>query len=430
MSTRLTDSLAATELMAEIFSDVAVLQAMLDFETALARAEALAGVIPADAAEAITAAARAEFFDASSIARDAMDAGTVAIPLVKALTEYVRSANADAAGWVHWGATSHDVIDTSLVLLLRRARGVLTADQQRLSSALLRLSDEHARSVMLARTLLQPAPPTTFGLKAAAWRAAANRSWRRAELAFDEALILQFGGASGTLAALSSAGATVSAHVASELGLTLPEAPWHAHRDRLAALVSALGIYAGSLGKMACDLSLLMQHEVGEVSEGSPGGSSTMPNKRNPTSATIALAAAKRAPGLIGSYLGCMLQEHERGLGGWQAEWPLVRGIVEAAGVAVNRMANAAEELQVFPDRMRANIEATRGAVFAERAMIELGRTLGRDRAKALLEETLSSGRSLADLPEGHRLPADIDQPEAYLGSAEFFRSRLLKGHE
>ena len=407
MSTRLTDSLASTESLSEIFCDAAVLQAMLDFESALARAEAQAGVIPAVAAEAITSAARTEFFNASSIARDAMDAGTPAIPLVKALTEHMRSSGSDAAGWVHWGATSQDVIDTALVLLLRRSRAVLAADQQRLSRALLRLSDEHAESVMLARTLLQPAPPTTFGLKAASWRAAANRSWRRAELAFDEALILQFGGASGTLAALGAAGPTVSAHLANELGLTLPEAPWHAHRDRLAALVSALGIYTGALGKMARDLCLLMQHEVGEVSEGNPGGSSTMPHKRNPTSATIALAAAARAPGLVGSYLGCLLQEHERGVGGWQAEWPLVRGIVEAAGVAVNRMANAAETLQVFPDRMRANIEATRGAVFSERAMIELGRTLGRDRAKAAVEEALRSGGRLTDLPEGN-VPDDI----------------------
>jgi 3-carboxy-cis,cis-muconate cycloisomerase len=340
------------------------------------------------------------------------------------LTARARAIDADAAGYVHWGATSQDVADSALVLLLRRCRVVLQADHERILPALRRLSDEHAGSVMLGRTLLQPAPPVSFGLKAAGWYAALRRGWQRASQAFDEALLLQFGGASGTLAALGDRGIAVSEALAAELGLGLPNAPWHGHRDRLASLMAALSIYTASLGKMALDIALLMQFEVSEAAEPGGegrGGSSTMPHKRNPTACMLTLAAAKRAPGLAASFLAAMVQEHERAAGGWQAEWPLVHRIVQAAGIAVESMAEVAEGLAVDPVRMRANIESTQGAVFAERAVMLLALKIGREAANDQVREAIRSTGQPPDLP-------GLRTPEEYLGSAEAFRRRLLEG--
>ena len=227
--------------------------------------------------------------------------------------------------FVHWGTTSQDLSDTALVLCLAAAARILEADHARLARALRRLSETHKATVMLARTLLQPAPPITFGLKAAGWLAAASRGQARLKAAFREACVVQFGGASGTLAALGAAGPDVAKALAAELELPLPDAPWHAHRDRLAHLVGACGVYAGTLGKIARDISLLMQHEVGEASEPG-GGSSSMPHKRNPAGCAIVLAAANRLPGLVSAFLSGMVQEHERGLGGWHAESSTIVG--------------------------------------------------------------------------------------------------------
>jgi 3-carboxy-cis,cis-muconate cycloisomerase len=438
MASQLIECLVTTASLTEIFSDDALLQAMLDFESALARAEAAAGVIPLDAAAAITAAACPQYYDGKAIANHARRSGTVAIPLVEALAAQVGAADPRSADFVHWGTTSQDVADTALVLLLKRARPVLAADQLRLERALYRLSEDHAGSVMLARTLLQPAPPVTFGLKAAAWRAAAQRGWQHVEHAFEETLVLQFGGASGTLAALAGDGLEVSRLLARELGLRLPDAPWHAHRDRFATLVSSLGVYVGSLAKMARDITLLMQPEVGEVCEGAPGGSSTMPHKRNPTRCSLALAAAARLPGLVATLLAGMVQEHERAAGTWQAEWPCVSAAVQAAGMVSESMAEVAEGLRVDRARMRRNIESVGGSIFSERAMIVLRRTLGREEADRILSEAtqqrLSSGQSfssiLAAIPGAGPVPPDLEKPESYLGSAEQLRRQLLKDQE
>jgi 3-carboxy-cis,cis-muconate cycloisomerase len=442
MSVRLIESLATTEPLADVFSDESTLQAMLDFEVALARAEGRLGVIPPAAAEAIERAAKAGSFAAATLARETLRAGTPGIPLVKALTEQVRALDPTAAHFVHWGATSQDVADTAIILLLKRAQALLAADHRRLESALRSLSDQHQGTVMLGRTLLQPAPPITFGLKAAGWMAAIRRGWTRLAAAFADALIVQFGGASGTLAALGDQGIAVGRALAEELGLACPDAPWHTHRDRLAALVAACGVQTGSLGKMARDIALLMQGEVGEAAEpGGPdrGGSSTMPHKRNPIACSLTLAAAHRVPGLVAAFLSAMVQEHERGAGGWQAEWPTVAAVIQATGLAAASMAEAAEALAVDGARMRANIEATHGVVFAERVLMMLGSTLGRDVAHQLLEQaarqSIARGRRLVDvlgeMPEVTRHLSmdalrDLDSPEAYLGVAEVFRTRLI----
>ena len=249
MSVRLIDSISTTAALDEVFSDAALLDAMVRFETALARAEAEHRVIPPDAGRTITTSLSTNGLDPSSMSAGARKNGTFVIPLVEALVEQVRRVDASAATFVHWGATSQDVSDTAIVLCLLEARRVLDADHTRVTAALQRLSQEHATTVMLARTLLQPAAPTTFGLKVAGWFGAVSRTHSHLRAAFDEACVLQFGGASGTLAALRGDGPMVAATLAKELALPLPEAPWHSHRDRLAALVCACGVYVGSLGK-------------------------------------------------------------------------------------------------------------------------------------------------------------------------------------
>ena len=441
MPVPLIQSLATTEPLAAIFSDRSILRAMLDFEVALGSVEARLGVIPQDAADAIATAANVEFFDPHELSRGTLRAGTPAIPLVKALTERVKSVDANAARFVHWGATSQDVADTAFILLLKRARPLLEADHLRLIGALADLTEQHKNTVMLGRTLLQPAPPIPFGLKTAGWKAAVQRGWARVESRFGEALLLQFGGASGTLAALGDKGDAIGRALAEELGLPYPDAPWHTYRDRLAALVAACGVDTGSLGKMARDISLLMQGEVSEVAEPGGegrGGSSTMPHKQNPIACSLTLAAAHRVPGLVAAFLSSMIQEHERGVGGWQAEWPILADVVQAAGLAVASMAEVAEGMTVDPARMRANIEATGGVIFAERVAMLLAASLGRDAAHKLLaqaaRDSIAQKRRLVEvlkeIPEVTRaIPLDslqtLDTPEEYLGAAEEFRKRL-----
>jgi 3-carboxy-cis,cis-muconate cycloisomerase len=446
MPVRLIESLATTAALAELFSDESVLQAMLDFEVALARAEARFGVVPQAAANAIAKAAKAGAFDTAELAQETLRAGSPAIPVVKALTERVRASDSTAGGFVHWGATSQDVVDTALVLLLKRAQPILAADLSRLDAALLGLSERHKNTVMLGRTLMQPALPTTFGLKAAGWLGAIRRGRKHLEAGFEEIALVQFGGAVGTLASLGLQGIAVSRGLAEELGLGFPDAPWHTHRDRLAALVCACGVLTGSLGKMARDISLLMQGEVGEAAEPSApgrGGSSTMPHKRNPIGCMATLAAAHRVPGHVAAFLSAMGQEHERAVGGWQSEWPTVAAVIQATGLAAASMAEVSEGLSVDESRMRANIEATGGIIFAERAMMILGEKIGRDVAHKLLEEatrkSVTQGRHLIDvlgeMPEVTRhldsaTVARLEVPEEYVGVAEAFRLRLLSSSQ
>jgi len=443
MSMRLIDSLVTTPALAELFSDESVLKAMLDFESALARAEARTGVIPNSAADIITALAKPGSFDAAALSIAAFRAGTPAIPLVKALTEQVRKTNPEAARFVHWGATSQDVVDSAMSLLLKRAEPILIADLLRIEKALAGLSDQHKHSVMLGRTLLQPAPPVTFGLKAAGWLGPVRRGRRRLQHGFRNAAVLQFGGATGTLAALGDRGIAVLEALSVELGFKNSSgAPWHTQRDQLATLVCACGVLTGSLGKMARDIVLLMQNEVGEASEPGGegrGGSSTMPHKRNPTACSLTLTAANRVPGLVSSFLSAMLQEHERGVGGWQGEWPVVATVIQSTGVATSSMAEVAEGLSVDAEKMRRNIENTNGLIFAERAMMLLGAKLGRDVAHKILDgaarKSVNENRNLsavlAEIPEVNaQLSGDelkqLETPEQYLGSAEAFRKALI----
>lgn len=345
------------------FSDRAFVDAMLRFEAALARAQAAEGLIPESAANSIVSSCKVELFDVAKIVRESGRAGSVAIPLVKALREAVGLFNAEAAAFVHFGSTSQDVIDSAMALVTREAVALIEADLAKAADALLRLAVTHAETPMLARTLMQPASVTSFGFKCAGWAAPLVRSRIRLRDAAKHALQLQLGGAIGTLAQMTGQGAAVRKRMAKELGLGDPGATWHTQRDEWVALGCELGLMTGSLGKIAVDISLLGQYEVSEVTEPSEpgrGGSSAMPHKRNPVASMVAIAAAHRAPQRVAALLGAMPQQHERALGAWQAElgeWPQL--LMSAHG-SVRAMAGALPGLQVDAARMRANIDRLR----------------------------------------------------------------------
>jgi len=444
-STELLGPLFASEAMAAVFSDRGRLQGMLDFELGLARAEAEIGLIPAAAVAPIAAAAEAERLDVAALAREAAEAGIPTIPLVKQLTALVAAEDPVAARFVHWGATSQDVMDTGLVLQIGKGLAVLKPELQRLSTALARLAESQSRTAMIGRTWLQHAVPVTFGLKAAGWLDALERCRLRLEEAGEAARVLQFGGAAGTLATLGARGLEVAEVLARTLDLRLPALPWHASRDRLVALAAALGLLVGALGKMARDLSLMMQVEVAEAFEPTApgrGGSSTMPHKRNPAASAVALAAAIRVPGIVATLLAAMPQEHERGLGGWQAEWETLPKTFLLASGSLSAMTEAMEGIRLDPQRMRANIDATRGLVMAEAVMMALAEKIGRLQAHDLVEaachRAVAEGAHLKDvLAKDRAVAAELDAgqlarlfaPEAYLGAAEGFVQRVLAAY-
>ncbi len=345
------------------FSDRAFVDAMLRFEAALARAQAAEGLIPESAAHSIVGSCKVELFDVAKIVRESGRAGSVAIPLVKALREAVGLFNAEAAPFVHFGSTSQDVIDSAMSLVTREAVALIETDLAKAAEALLQLAVQHAATPMLARTLMQPASVTSFGFKCAGWAAPLVRGRLRLREAARHALQLQLGGAVGTLAQMGPQAGAVRARMAKELGLADPGATWHTQRDEWVALGCELGLLTGSLGKIAVDVSLLGQYEVAEVAEPSEpgrGGSSAMPHKRNPVASMVAIAAAHRAPQRVAALLGAMPQHHERALGAWQAElgeWPQL--LMSAHG-SVRAMAAALPGLQVDAARMRANIDRLR----------------------------------------------------------------------
>lgn len=393
----LLDLLFSTENMRALFSDRSRLQGMLTFEGALARVGGRAGVIPAPAAVTITKHCHAEAFDFGELALGAEQAGNLAIPLVKALTALVEREDAEAAQFVHWGATSQDVIDTGLVLQMRDGLDLIEADLARLAGAYQRLASAHRTTLLAGRTWMQQAAPITFGLKVAGWLSAVKRDQQRLRELRSRALVLQLGGAVGSLAAFGDKGLEVMSALASELELAEPDLPWHAHRDRVVEVATTLGLLVGTLGKIARDLSLLSQSEIGEVSEPSApgrGGSSTMPHKRNPVGAAVALAAAQRVPALVATMLAAMPQEHERGLGGWQAEWDTMPEIFLLTAGALHRTVEAAEGLDVDAERMRANLDVTRGLIFAEAVSMALARYVGRQRAHHLVREATQRATS------------------------------------
>jgi 3-carboxy-cis,cis-muconate cycloisomerase len=362
---------------------------MLDFEAALARAEAAVGVIPASAVAAIEAACKADQFDLAALADAATRSGNLAIPLVKTLTAKVAKADAEAARYVHWGATSQDVIDSATMLGLRAAIDALLADLDRAIAGFAALAVKHRNTAVVARTWLQHALPMPFGLKLAQYASALHRSRLRLKRLRTEGLALQFGGAAGTLAALDDKGLVVAEQLAKELQLPLPDAPWHTHRDRIAEVASVLAILSGSCGKIARDVSLMMQTDVGEAFEPSGegrGGSSTMPHKRNPVASASALGAATMAPNLAATIFAAQIQDHERSAGPWHAEWPTLPTLLLVTSGALAAIVDIAEGLEVDVERMRLNLDETHGLIMAEAVTFALAEKLGKSDAHHLVE--------------------------------------------
>ena len=370
MSSIFEGGLSSAEVL-EAFSERNFLDAMLHFEASLARAQASAGLIPAAAAQSIIGTCKVELFDVAKIVRESGRAGSIAIALVKSLKETVGLFNQEAAAFVHFGATSQDVIDTALALATRTALGLIEADVNRAVAALLALAVRHAGDAVLARTLMQPASITSFGLKCAGWAAPLVRSLQRLRVASGNALSVQLGGAVGTLAEMKGQGPQVMALMAADLQLKAPLFNWHTQRDEWVALGCELGLLAGSLGKMAKDISLMSQYEVGELAEplgAGQGGRAAMLHKHHPVACMVALAASVRAPQRVAALLATMPQEHERALGNWQAElaeWP---GLLMSVHGSARAMAQALPGLRVDTQRMRANLDAVRSALPADAA--------------------------------------------------------------
>ncbi len=405
MTNQIFGRLTTTPQMMSLFGDEAMLQTMLDFERALAEAEARCGVFSTSVADSIQKCCQISQFSVVDLSELAIQHGTIVVPLVQQLTKLVSVNDKQASGWVHFGATSQDVIDTAMVIQLKRAHEILKKDVERLIAILERLESKHGNQIMLGRTLLQPSVPITFGQKLSGWKSAIIRNWKRIEESTTEAFVLQFGGASGNLSSLDSQGLQVREALSEILELTVSDEVWHAHRDRHVALCSSISILVGGLGKIALDLSLLMQAEVGEISEKvnpNRGRSSAMPHKRNPVNCLIALAAAKRVPHLQATLLGAMPQEHERALGGWQVEWVTIPAIFETAAGAISAMVDMCDGLQIHPEKMAHNLDTLKGLFMSERIMVALSKKIGREKARGIIEEACSEvysqDKHLADI--------------------------------
>ncbi|MGU9807178.1 3-carboxy-cis,cis-muconate cycloisomerase [Pseudomonas sp. MPDS] len=442
---QLFDAYFTTRHMREVFCDAGRVQAMLNVEAALARAEAKVGLIPVSAVAPIEKACDAQLYDFSALSEAIATAGNSAIPLVKALGKRIAAQDAEAERYVHLGATSQDVMDSGLVLQLRQALGLIEGELAQLATILARQAERYAATPLAGRTWLQQATPVTLGMKIAGWLGAITRSRQRLNELKPRLLVLQFGGASGTLAALGEQALPIAEALAAELQLSLPEQPWHTQRDRLVEFGSVLGLIAGSLGKLGRDISLLMQTEAGEAFEPSApgkGGSSTMPHKRNPVGAAVLIGAATRVPGLLSTLFSAMPQEHERSLGLWHAEWETLPEICCLVSGALQQARLLAEGLEVDAARMARNLELTQGLVLAEAVSIVLAQRVGRDTAHHLLEQcckrAVAEQRHLRDVlgdePQvtAQLSAAELDHlldPAHYLGQAQTWVARAVAEH-
>ncbi|VVP82159.1 3-carboxy-cis,cis-muconate cycloisomerase [Pseudomonas fluorescens] len=431
--------------MREVFCDQGRVQAMLDFEAALARAEARVGLIPSAAVAPIAAACNAGLYDFAALGEAIATAGNSAIPLVKALGKQIAARDAEAERYVHLGATSQDVMDTGLVLQLRQALELIESDLAQLADSLAVQAQRHAATPLAGRTWLQHATPVTLGMKIAGWLGAITRSRQRLRELKPRLLVLQFGGASGTLAALGEQAMPIAQALSEELQLTLPEQPWHTQRDRVVEFGAVLGLIAGSLGKFGRDISLLMQTEAAEVFEPSApgkGGSSTMPHKRNPVGAAVLIGAATRVPGLVSTMFSAMPQEHERSLGLWHAEWETLPEICCLVSGSLQQARLLADGLEVDAERMARNLDLTQGLVLAEAVSIVLAQRVGRDTAHHLLEQCCKRAVAeqrhlravLGDEPQvtAELSNAELDQllnPAHYLGQAKTWVERAVAEH-
>jgi 3-carboxy-cis,cis-muconate cycloisomerase len=426
----------------EAVSGRAWLQAILDAEGALATAEAQVGLIPHEAAAAIVSCCEASRFDPEELGRNGRAAGNPVPPLVEALTAAVSRVSEDAARYVHKGATSQDIVDTAAMLVARRTLDLIVVELEGISLACARLAEEHRGTIMAGRTLLQQALPTTFGLKAAGWLVSVLEVRRKLSDVRDRGLAAQLGGAAGTLASLGKSGISVLGEFARELELSEPTVPWHTDRTRIAEIGGSLSLVAGVLGKISLDVILMAQTEVGEVAEPAGdgrGGSSTLPHKRNPILSVIAAADTRRVQAHAQTLYGAMAGEHERSAGAWHAEWETLSDALALTGGAAAAVREATEGLEVHPEKMRQNLDETRGILMAENVTTVVADRFGRLEAHELVgaaaRRAADGGKPLRDellaepVLREQLSPEEIDaalDPAGYLGSTGTFIDRAL----
>lgn len=425
------------------FTDEARVAYMLQFEAALARAQAIHGLIPESAATAIEAACKIENIDIEKLIIAVGMGGNVNIPFVKQLTNVVKAQNTEGAKFVHFGATSQDVIDTATMLQVRDALILINKNVEKLIAQLIYLADNHRDTLMIGRSFMQQARPITFGFKAATWLDGILRSKARIEHLLQNNFSLQLGGAVGTLASMPEKGLLVADTMAQILGLNTPSVPWHTQRDNVVEIATTLGILSGSISKIARDISLLMQTEIGEVFEPAAegkGGSSTMPHKRNPVGCTAILGITTRIPALVSTMLSAMTQDHERATGTWHAEWETLSDIMQLTAGTVRQANEITNGLEVDKARMLKNIDITEGLIFAENVSLALAEKIGKSEAHELVEtackETLSTHKHLKDILLENKLVLSflnteqldaLFDPKNSVGFCSIFIDRLMR---
>ncbi|MCO5734295.1 adenylosuccinate lyase family protein [Rhizobium sp. SSA_523] len=425
--------------MGTVFESDAFVSRCVETEVALAKAQARLDIVPETAAEAIAVAARTIRFDQSRLTRETELVGYPILPIVEQLAD----ACGEAGRYLHWGATTQDIMDTATVLQIRAA---LILIEQRLVDtieALRRLAAEHRDTPMAGRTHLQHALPITFGYKAAVWLSALERHHERLEQLNPRVLVVQFSGASGTLASLGDEGLAVQAELAHILGLATPTITWHSARDGMAEVVQVLALVCGSLAKIAFDISVMMTTELGEVSEPYTrhrGASSTMPQKRNPISCELIIAAAKMVRQHAGLMLDAMVHDFERATGAWHVEWAAIPESFALTSGALVQASFMLSGLVVYPDRMLANLGLSKGLIVAEAVMMALapltGRQTAHDLVYAACRHALETDRPLFDVlveaqdvvvPLGRERLRSLTDPANYLGSAARMVDQILK---
>ena len=370
---------------------------MLRFEAALANAQAKHGIIPAEAAPPIGSNCIAGKINMEDLISDSAMEGNIAIPLIRQLTQLVRSVSPKAAGFVHFGATSQDLIDSAAMIQIKKAAEFMMYDLDRLVNRLVSITKTHRATLMVGRSFMQHARPITFGFKTAGWLGPMVRSKFDMQEMIREDFVLQFGGAVGTLSAMNEKGILLSKSIAESLGLKNPQRPWHTQRDRLASIGATFGILAGNIAKIAKDISLLSQTEIAELTESSQlgrGGSSTMPQKSNPVGCICILANTIRIPALVSTLFSTMSQDHERATGEWHAEWQTLTDIVQLTAGALNKAAELLDGLEINSGQMLHNLELTRGLIYAENISLALVQFLGRLEAHELIAGACREAKS------------------------------------
>ena len=420
----------------DLFDDSAMIQSMLDVECALAYVLAELKICKQSHSKSIAKKCKVSNFDLSRLAEEAAAHGTVVVPLVKDLTKLVKSLDPEASTYVHYGITSQDVIDTAMVLQLVKAFEHIKLDVLLVRGSLERLSKQNKATLMLGRTLMQPSAPITFAQKVNGWLFAINNDWKRLEKEANLAFSIQMGGAVGNLSAFGKNGNNLRELCAKKLKLQNSGNSWHVYRNNLVSYCSAVAMLIGSLGKIAKDVSLLMQPEVGEVKltqSVQKGSSSAMPHKKNPVGCLVALASVSRVSGLMSTLFSALPHEHERALGGWQQEWMSVPQIMEIAAGSAKAMSETCKILSPDTNKMRHNLDILNGVIMSERLMLVLSEKLGKAQAKEIvaqaceraqeentrLSDILGLDKRITDILSISELDRLLD-PSDYLGSASF----------